>query len=68
MSAKERDRLLALAERLERLESAAPSPAEAPIWRIAREALIEEIARLTRGAWAEVWSNAGHGADASMTG
>ncbi|MGE0145683.1 MAG: hypothetical protein AB7I19_05435 [Planctomycetota bacterium] len=68
MSAKDRDRLLALAERLERLESTPPSPTEAPIWRIAREALIEEIARLTRGAWVEVWSNAGRAAGPAMTG
>ncbi len=51
MSPKDRERLLALEARLQRLEHDSPAPHARSIWTIAREALIDEIARLTRGQW-----------------
>ncbi|MFO1053448.1 MAG: hypothetical protein U1F36_14645 [Planctomycetota bacterium] len=51
MSPKDRERLLALESRLHRLEHESPAPHARSIWTIAREALIDEIARLTRSQW-----------------
>ena len=51
MTRKDQDRIHELTQRLQELERRTPGPAEAPILAIARDAVRDEITRITRADW-----------------
>lgn len=68
MTRRDLERVRVLTERLDRLERETAPPATAAIRHIARDALIEEIARLTRGEWLDVQRRNGGLVAVSMSG
>lgn len=59
MTPRDKQRIVDLLRRLEALESRRPTPEEASILAVAREAIVDELSRLARGDGLQVYRESG---------